>query len=89
MIKKRVGDTAPHRGAVMILLGEQLIGARSAFLERLLGVALEHQAGGAPDVDLRKSWQELAYRPPTCDPAISPHSPDEAAIFGALTAVRD
>jgi hypothetical protein len=29
------------------------IGARSAFLERFLAVALEHQAGCAPDVDLR------------------------------------
>ena len=36
-----------------------------------------------------ESWQELAYRRPTCDPALSPHSPDEAAILSALTAVRD
>jgi hypothetical protein len=32
---------------------------------------------------------ELAYRLPTCDPALSPQSPDEAAILSALTAVRD
>jgi hypothetical protein len=37
----------------VIVLGEKLIGARSAFLERFLAVALEHQAGCAPDVDLR------------------------------------
>src|SRR5215472_11059043 len=48
-----VDDPAPHGGAVVILLGEKLIGARSAFLERFLAVALEHQAGCAPDVDLR------------------------------------
>ena len=41
----------------MILLGEKLIGARSAFLERFLAVALEHQAGCAPDVDLRTRRQ--------------------------------
>ena len=32
---------------------DTLAGARSAFLERFLAVALEHQAGCAPDVDLR------------------------------------
>jgi len=37
----------------VILLGQKLISARSAFLERFLAVALEHQAGCAPDVDLR------------------------------------
>ena len=48
-----VDDPAPHRGAVMVLLGEQLIGVRGAFLECFLAVALEHQAGCAPDVDLQ------------------------------------
>jgi hypothetical protein len=72
----------------VILLGEKLIGARSAFLERFLAVALEHQAGCAR-CRSPESWQELAYRPPACDPALSPHSPDEAAILSALTAVRD
>jgi hypothetical protein len=33
-----VDDPAPHRGAVMVLLGEKLIGARGAFLERFLAV---------------------------------------------------
>jgi hypothetical protein len=42
-----------HTAAVVVLLGEKLIGARGAFLERFLAVALEHQAGCAPDVDLR------------------------------------
>jgi hypothetical protein len=47
-----VDDPAPHGGAVVILLGGKLGGAR-AFLERFLAVALEHHAGGAPDIDLR------------------------------------
>ena len=40
-----VDDPAPHGSAVVVLLGEKLIGARGAFLERFLAVALEHQAG--------------------------------------------
>ena len=35
-----VDDSAPHRGAVVVLLSEKLIGARGAFLERFLAVAL-------------------------------------------------
>jgi hypothetical protein len=31
-----VGDPAPHRGAVVIVLGRELIGARGAFVERLI-----------------------------------------------------
>jgi hypothetical protein len=46
------GDAAPHRGAVIILLGREFIGARGAFLERLVAVALQHQVGGPPNVDL-------------------------------------
>jgi hypothetical protein len=33
-----VDDPAPHGGAVVVLLGEKLIGARGAFLERFLAV---------------------------------------------------
>ncbi len=40
-----------HTAAPLVLLSEKLIGARDAFVERFLAVALEHQAGGAPDVD--------------------------------------
>ena len=53
----RIGDPAPHRGAAVIVLGLELIGARSAFVERLITVPLEHQVGGAPDVDL---WYHAA-----------------------------
>src|SRR6202040_451613 len=48
----RIPDPAPDRYAVVIVGGCQLIGARFAFLERLLAIALEHQVGGAPDIDL-------------------------------------
>ena len=48
----------------MVLLGEKLIGARGAFLERFLAVALEHEVGGAPDIDLgyhaEKNWAAFA-----------------------------
>jgi hypothetical protein len=40
----RVGDTAPHRGAVVIVLRS---GARGAFVEGLGDVPLEHQVCGA------------------------------------------
>ena len=46
-----VEDPAPYLGAVVVLLGEQLIGARDAFLERFFTVALKHQGRGPPDVD--------------------------------------
>src|SRR5438105_2074838 len=48
----RIPDPAPGRYAVVIVGGCHLIGARFAFLERLLAIALEHQVGGAPDIDL-------------------------------------
>lgn len=40
-----------NRCTVVVLLGEQLIGARGAFLERFLAVALKHQGRRPPDVD--------------------------------------
>jgi hypothetical protein len=46
------GDPAPDRLAIVITGGRELAGARGAFLERLLAAALEHQIGGAPDIDL-------------------------------------
>jgi hypothetical protein len=47
-----VRDPAPKRHAVVIAGRWELVGPRGAFLERLLAIALEHQVGGAPDVDL-------------------------------------
>jgi hypothetical protein len=45
-------DPAPRGRGVVIAFGCELVGARGALLECLLPVALEHQGGGAPDVDL-------------------------------------
>ena len=47
-----VGDPAPHGLAAVIVLRGELVAARSAFLKGLVAVALEHEVGGAPDVDL-------------------------------------
>jgi hypothetical protein len=44
--------TAPGSGTVVIDVGRELVRSRYALLERLLTVALEHQIGGTPDIDL-------------------------------------
>ena len=36
----------------MIAVGCELVGATGAFLECLAAIALEHEIGGAPDIDL-------------------------------------
>ena len=46
------GNPAPGVSAVVIAISRELVGARGAFLERLVAVALEPQVGGAPDIDL-------------------------------------
>jgi hypothetical protein len=46
------GNPAPRRRAIVITVGRELVGARDALLEGLLAVALEHQGGSAPDIDL-------------------------------------
>jgi hypothetical protein len=47
-----IRDPAPDGHAVVIAGRCELVNARGAFLERFLAIALEHQGGGAPDVDL-------------------------------------
>jgi hypothetical protein len=47
-----VGDPAPYGLAVVIVLRGELVGARGAFLKGLVAVPVEHEVGGAPDVDL-------------------------------------
>jgi hypothetical protein len=47
-----VANPVPGRRAVGIAVGRRLVGARGVFLKRLLAVALDHQVGGAPDIDL-------------------------------------
>ena len=51
-LNDRRGDPAPGIGAVVITVGRQLVDARAAFLKRLVAVTLQHQGGGAPDIDL-------------------------------------
>ena len=46
------GDPAPDGRPVVILAGREFVDAFGALLERLLAVALEHQGGGTPDIDL-------------------------------------
>jgi hypothetical protein len=46
------GDPAPDRRAIVVAGGGEFVGARRAFLERFVAVTLEHEVGGAPDIDL-------------------------------------
>ena len=48
----------PGLAAVIVLRGE-LVAARSALLKGLVAVALEHEVGGAPDVDLGYNGNRL------------------------------
>ena len=58
------GDPAPGHRAVVIAFGRELVGTRGALLERVLTVTLEHQGGGAPDVDLGYHAEKV------CKPAV-------------------
>jgi hypothetical protein len=51
-------------GAVVIAFGRELVCTRGALLERVLTVTLEHQGGGAPDVDLGYHAEKV------CKPAV-------------------
>jgi hypothetical protein len=48
----RVGDPTPGRLAIVIAGGRKLVGARRTLVECLRAVTLQHQVGGAPNVDL-------------------------------------
>jgi len=41
-----------HSLTFVIVLRGELVGARGAFLKGFVAVALEHEGGGAPDVDV-------------------------------------
>ena len=59
------GYPAPHGLAFIIVLRGELVGTRSALLKRLVAVALEHEVGGAPDVDLGYHREQVArFRSP-------------------------
>src|SRR5215467_8176815 len=51
-LNDRRGDPAPGVRAVVIAVSRELLGARGALLERFVSVALQHQGGGTPDIDL-------------------------------------
>jgi hypothetical protein len=55
-----IGDPAPYGLAVVIVLRGKLVGARSALLKGLIAVPLEHEVGGAPDVDLGYHGEQAA-----------------------------
>lgn len=48
-----IGDQAPDRSTVVIVLGRELIGALRTLALRMLAIPLQHQAGGPPDVEVR------------------------------------
>ena len=56
----RIGDPAPHGLTFVILLPGEFVGARGAFLNGLVAVPLEHEVGGAPDVDLGYHREQVA-----------------------------
>jgi hypothetical protein len=45
-------NPAPGIGPVVIAVRRELVGTGAALLERFVAVALQHQGGGAPDIDL-------------------------------------
>jgi len=55
-----IGDPAPHGLAVVIVLRGEFISARGAFVRRLVAVALKHEVGGTPDLDLGYHRGEVA-----------------------------
>jgi len=48
-----IGDQAPDRRAVAIVLARQRVGAFGALLLGILALAFQHQGRGPPDVDVR------------------------------------
>ena len=45
-------DPAPGVRTIVIAVGRELVSPRGALLERFIAVALQHQTGGSPDIDL-------------------------------------
>ena len=58
-------DPAPGVRALVITGGRELVNARAAFLERFVTVALHHQIGGSPDIDLRYHVRKIEGLPST------------------------
>jgi hypothetical protein len=45
-------NPAPGVGAVVIAVSREFVDARAALLERFVAIAIQHQGGGTPDIDL-------------------------------------
>ena len=60
-----IGNPAPDGLAFVIVLRGEFVRARGAFLNGLVAVPLEHEVGGAPDVDLGYHREQVArFRSP-------------------------
>jgi hypothetical protein len=57
------GDPAPGVRAIVIAGGRELVNACATFLKRFVAVALHHQIGGLPDIDLGYHAQRIAGLP--------------------------
>jgi hypothetical protein len=53
-------DSAPGIGTVVIAVGRELVRARGAFFKRFLAIALQHETGSAPDIDLGYHAAQIA-----------------------------
>src|SRR5262245_5256405 len=60
-----IGNPAPHGLAFVVVLRGEFVRARGAFLGGLVAIPLEHEVGGAPDVDLGYHGEQVArFRSP-------------------------
>ena len=60
-----IGDPAPDGLAFVIVLRGEFVGACGTFLNGLVAIPLEHEVGGAPDVDLGYHIEQVArFRSP-------------------------
>ena len=50
-------------GAVVIADARELVNVRAAFVERFVAVALHHQIGGSPNIDLKYHAPKIAGLP--------------------------
>jgi hypothetical protein len=55
-------DPAPGVGALVIAVGRELVDPGAALLERFVAIALQHQGGGTPNIDLRYHAAKIARR---------------------------
>ena len=55
------GNPAPGVSAVVIAGGREVIDAPVALLERFVAIALQHQGGGTPDIDLGYHGAKTAH----------------------------